>query len=57
MLYLGIFGLELLETVVIFEVNSSDLFHCRVFCKNLKFVNLKPKMPYIYTQILGSNLE
>ena len=32
--YLGIFGLEFENIIVIFEINALEFVYCRLWCKN-----------------------
>ena len=43
---LGIFGLELENNIVIFEI-SANLSNCKISRKKQKYLNLGPKMPYM----------
>ena len=55
MSYLGIFLVEILKSIVIFEKSSLKFVQFQTFPKNQKCLNLKPKMPYL--GIFGVNFE
>ena len=45
--YLGIFGLEFLKAVVIFEISTLKFVKFQNFPKKQKCLNLGPRMPYL----------
>ena len=45
--YLGIFGLKLKKTIVIFEINTLGFVYLKHLVKKPKCLNLGPKMPYL----------
>ena len=47
MLYLGIFGLKVSKTTVIFEMSAFEFVWLLNFVKKQKCLNLGPKMPYL----------
>ena len=45
--YLGIFGLELQNTNVIYEISALEFVYLQTLVQKQKFINLGPKMPYL----------
>ena len=45
--YLGIFGLEFENNIVMFEISTLEFFQLQNFVKKQKLLNLEPKMPYL----------
>ena len=45
--YLGIFGLELQNTNVIYEISALEFVYLQTLVQKRKFINLGPKMPYL----------
>ena len=45
--YLGNFGLLFEETIVIFEIRILEFVYLQIFVQKCKFINLRPKMPYL----------
>ena len=43
--YLGIFGLEIENKIIIFEIGTLEFVQLQNFMKNQKFLNLGPKVP------------
>ena len=47
MLDLGIFGLELENNIITFEISTLEFVYLPNFAKKRKCLNLGPKMPYL----------
>ena len=47
MLDLGIFGLELENNIITFEISTLEFAYLPNFAKKRKCLNLGPKMPYL----------
>ena len=47
MLDLGIFGLELENNIITFEISTLEFVYLPNFAKKQKCLNLGPKMPYL----------
>ena len=45
--YLGVFGLEFENNIVMFEISTLEFVLLQNFDKKLKCLNLGPKMPYL----------